>query len=81
MPEPRKTDPLADGFELAGWVVDPGANRLHRGDEVQRLEPKAMGVLLCLARQPGRTVSRDEFLDAVAPELYKPSPPSLINVG
>lgn len=65
MPEPRKTDPLADGFELAGWVVDPGANRLHRGDEVQRLEPKAMGVLLCLARQPGRTVSRDEFLDAV----------------
>ncbi|WP_179271191.1 winged helix-turn-helix domain-containing protein [Rubricoccus marinus] len=38
------------------------ANRLRRGDEVRRIEPKVMEVLVCMARRPGETVTRDEFM-------------------
>ncbi len=46
-------------FRLGDWTVDPAAGRLSRDGETHKLEPKAMTVLLCLARQPGRVLSRE----------------------
>ena len=43
-------------------VTVPGARR------PRRVTPKALGVLLALARQPGRVVSREALLDEVWPD-------------
>jgi DNA-binding winged helix-turn-helix (wHTH) protein/tetratricopeptide (TPR) repeat protein len=50
---------------IGEWLVEPGLNRVSRGDEHRRLEPKVLDLLLYLASQPGRTVSKDELLDRV----------------
>ena len=62
-----------DGFENGGrapfrmdeWRVDPQTNELARRGEIVHIEPKAMEVLVALARQPGRAVTRDELLASV----------------
>ncbi len=61
------TDGLAlrDPFRVGEWTAEPMANRLTRGAEVRRVEPKVMEVLTCLAARPGETVSRDDFMDEV----------------
>lgn len=53
-------------FGLGEWTVEPGLNRLvdARGAAVA-LEPRAMDVLLCLARHAGTTVSKEQLLDEV----------------
>jgi len=48
-------------FRVADWTVDAPGNRLLRGGEEVRLEPRVMRVLVYLARHPGRVVSRDEL--------------------
>lgn len=50
---------------LAGRRVDVGALRVHGDGDAQRLTPKAIGVLLELAREPGVTRIRDELLQKV----------------
>ncbi|MCG6897846.1 MAG: winged helix-turn-helix domain-containing protein [Thiocapsa sp.] len=60
-PEPGET------FRVADWVADPAANRLLRDGEEVHLEPKAMGVLVCLAGHPGQVVSRRELEATVWP--------------
>jgi TolB-like protein/DNA-binding winged helix-turn-helix (wHTH) protein len=47
--------------------VEPSLNRLVRGAEVVHLEPKAIEVLVFLARRPGEVVSREALLEAVWP--------------
>ena len=56
---------LRDPFLVGDWTAEPMANRLTRGDDVRRVEPKVMEVLTCLAARPGETVSRDDFMDEV----------------
>ena len=55
------------GFQLDDWLVSPRQGTLTRGAEVAQLEPKAMGVLVCLARHAGEVVKRDELLQEVWP--------------
>lgn len=62
LPDP---DPWLAGFQLGDWQVDVSGNRLQRGDEVRPLRHKAMELLLLLARHAGRTVTRDEIVEAV----------------
>ncbi|MBL8297197.1 MAG: PD40 domain-containing protein [Rhodanobacteraceae bacterium] len=50
---------------LAGRRVDVGALRVLGDGEAQRLTPKAAGVLLELAREPGVTRTREELLSRV----------------
>ncbi|HSX62334.1 MAG TPA: winged helix-turn-helix domain-containing protein [Tahibacter sp.] len=50
---------------LAGRRVDVGALRVLGDGDAQRLTPKAVGVLLELARDPGVTRTRDELLARV----------------
>ena len=52
-------------FRVGDWLVAPRGNRLVGPEGVVRLEPKVMQVLTCLAGQPGRTVTKDEFMERV----------------
>lgn len=52
---------------IGEWRVDPTVNQLTREAESVRIEPKAMDVLIALARQPGQVVSRETLLAAVWP--------------
>jgi TolB-like protein len=52
-------------FRLEDWLVQPSLNRLSDGDHVVTLEPRVMGVLVCLASRAGRTVSADDLLDTI----------------
>jgi Tol biopolymer transport system component/DNA-binding winged helix-turn-helix (wHTH) protein len=58
-------------LRIGTHVVDPGALSVQPPEgEPVRLKPKAMAVLLELARQPGITVSREELLDRVWERTY-----------
>ncbi|MGZ6018730.1 MAG: winged helix-turn-helix domain-containing protein, partial [Phenylobacterium sp.] len=51
-------------FRLGGLDVSPSTCRV-RGDGVdQRVEPRVMEVLTVLVREAGRTVSRDQLIEA-----------------
>lgn len=59
---------------VGDWRVTPATNQISRrgadGDEqVRQLEPKAMALLLQLARRPGQVVRRDALLAALWPGL------------
>ncbi|WP_455218422.1 winged helix-turn-helix domain-containing tetratricopeptide repeat protein [Kaarinaea lacus] len=56
---------LASRFRVGDWVADPDTGRLQRQDEEVKLEPKAMQVLVYLAENQGKVVSR-EALEAAA---------------
>lgn len=58
---PSVTDP----FRVGEWIAEPMANRLTRGDDVRRVEPKVMEVLAAMAARPGETVTKDEFMAEV----------------
>ena len=59
--EARRTDRLSVG----DWLVEPALNQLSRGGAVERLEPKAVEVLLALARHAGQVMSRDQLIAEV----------------
>jgi DNA-binding winged helix-turn-helix (wHTH) protein len=54
---------------IDGWHVDPRANRLRRGGEERRVEPKVMELLLLLATRPGHVFGRDELTGALWPNV------------
>jgi len=58
---------VATAFRLGDWTVDPLAQRLSRGGETIRLEPRTLRLLLCLAARRGQVVSADTLLDEVWP--------------
>src|SRR5262249_24077975 len=45
----------------------PGLNSISCQGKTVRLEPKIMRVLLCLARHPGETLSKEQLFQAVWP--------------
>jgi len=47
--------------------VDPAALRVERDGSSHRIEPKAMEVLLVLAREPGQVVSRQSLEQEIWP--------------
>jgi len=57
-------------FRLAGWLVQPSLNRLSRDDLTVQLEPKLMDVLVFLAENEGRVVSKIEITDAVWSDVF-----------
>ena len=56
--------PHAD-FLLGEWTVCPSRNRLVRGEEETRLEPRVMDLLVHLAQRPGQVVSSERLVDEV----------------
>ena len=59
------TTGLESGFRLGPWEVRPKLGTLTGPGDELRLEPKVMGVLVCLAQQAGEVVTRDQFVAAV----------------
>ena len=54
--------PLCRGeFEIGDWSVQPALCRMSRGGTTLRLRPQLMDLLVCLASQPGRTITRDQL--------------------
>ena len=56
-----RTDRAFTRFRIAGWTVDPATNRVSRGEEETKLEPKVMGVLMHLCARPNEVVTREEL--------------------
>ena len=53
------------GFQVGRWQVQPMLNEVREGGTVRRLEPQVMDLLVFLACQEGRVVSRDEIIEGV----------------
>lgn len=57
--------PLARGFRLGPWIVRPDLCRVEADGKSIPLEPKAMGVLLCLAEHAPQVLTREQFIEHV----------------
>jgi DNA-binding winged helix-turn-helix (wHTH) protein len=64
-PEPAPRVPDFGRFRLGEWEVNQAENSLCSGDRTVRLEPRVMDVLVHLAAEPERVVSKEELLAAV----------------
>src|SRR6185437_3362098 len=62
---------VVDGdFRLGSWLVKPGLNSVSRNGTSVQLEPKVMGVLVCLAAHAPEPVSKDKLLQTVWPNTF-----------
>ncbi|MBT8100728.1 MAG: winged helix-turn-helix domain-containing protein [Gammaproteobacteria bacterium] len=52
-------------FQLGEWQVTPLRGVIHGPEGTRRITPKAMDVLLCMAKRPGDVVDRETFLQEV----------------
>ncbi len=52
-------------FLLGDWKVEPSLNRIARGEEVVKIDPRNMQVLQLLASKPGHVFSQAEIEEAV----------------
>jgi DNA-binding winged helix-turn-helix (wHTH) protein len=57
-------------FQVGEWRVHPSLNRLTRGAEEVRVEPKVMQVLEALAETPGDVITRDRLVEKVWPGVF-----------
>ncbi len=51
--------------QIGEWIVHPALDCIARGTETQKLEPRTMRLLLCLANSAGAVVSVDHLLTVV----------------
>lgn len=54
-----------NGFSLGKWTVFPLEGRLKNGDEIRKIQPKSMDVLVVLAEAEAGVVSRETLLSEV----------------
>jgi TolB-like protein/DNA-binding winged helix-turn-helix (wHTH) protein len=54
-------------FGLGPWLIRPDLNQISRDSRSLRLTPKAMDVLVCLAKREGGVVSKDTLFGEVWP--------------
>jgi adenylate cyclase len=52
-------------LQIGEWIVHSDLDRISRGAETQKLEPRAMRLLMCLANSAGKVVSVDRLLAEV----------------
>lgn len=52
-------------FQVGEWYVDPESGRLLGENSQVKLEPKVMKVLVCLAQNPGKVISREQLEESV----------------
>jgi Tol biopolymer transport system component/DNA-binding winged helix-turn-helix (wHTH) protein len=57
-------------FRIGEWVVQPRLNSVRNGDDVLRLEPKVMQVLVQLALRPNEVSTKDDLIQAVWPDTH-----------
>jgi len=59
-----------DHFQLGPWLIRPSLNTAVRNGTTNRLTPKAMAVLVCLAEHAGEPVPKEKLLEEVWPETF-----------
>jgi transcriptional activator of cad operon len=52
-------------LQIGEWIVNPSLDSISKGTETQKLEPRTMRLLLCLAGSAGEVVSVDRLLNEV----------------
>jgi transcriptional activator of cad operon len=52
-------------LQIGEWIVNPSRDSISRGTETQKLEPRTMRLLMCLADAAGEVVSVDRLLNEV----------------
>jgi DNA-binding winged helix-turn-helix (wHTH) protein len=57
--------PMSSLYRFGQFVLDPAMRTLSRADSPVFLNPRAMDVLIFLAQNPNRLVTKEELLDAV----------------
>jgi TolB-like protein/DNA-binding winged helix-turn-helix (wHTH) protein/Tfp pilus assembly protein PilF len=57
-------------FRVGNWRVQPDLSLVSCGSSATHLEPKAMGVLACLAEHAGEVVSKDDLIRAVWADTF-----------
>ena len=57
--------PSDDRLHLDGVEIEPGARRIRKNGRDVPLEPRAFDLLVLLASNPGRVLTKDELLDRV----------------
>lgn len=57
-------------FRLGSWLVQPSLNNATRNGTKQRLTPKAMQVLVCLADHAGEPLSKEKLIERVWPDTF-----------
>ena len=56
-------------MQIGEWIANPALDSISRGIETQKLEPRMMRLLLCLANSAGTVVSIDNLLSEVWPDV------------
>ncbi len=57
-------------FRLGPWLVEPSLNIISRNGTAVHLEPKVMGVLVCLAQHAGEVLPKERLLQAVWADTF-----------
>jgi len=57
-------------FRVGPWLVQPSLNTISRNGTSNRVEPKIMEVLVCLAEHRGEVVSKEKLFQAVWPDTF-----------
>ena len=73
MSQPQESSPREPDlgrFRLGEWSVHRAEGTLHWNGKSARLEPRVMDVLVYLASEPGRVISKEELLGAVWGGVY-----------
>jgi len=61
---------MSADFRVGPWLAQPSLNAISRNGTAVRLEPKVMGVLVCLAEHAGETLSKENLLQTVWPDTF-----------
>ncbi len=67
----KQTISAEETFYVGDWFVDPTTGRISNRDVEHKIEPKAMTVLICLARQQGQVVSRETLEEQALMEIWR----------
>ncbi|KKO48974.1 transcriptional regulator [Arsukibacterium sp. MJ3] len=60
---------MNDTFFFGDWQVEPAANTLRKGKQLQQLEPKAMDVLKLLCQHAGEVLSSNDIVSQCWPGI------------
>src|SRR5216683_2861352 len=59
-----------DDFRVGSWLVQPSLNNISQNGTSNRVEPKVMEVLVCLAEHAGEAVPKEKLLQTVWPDTF-----------
>jgi TolB-like protein/DNA-binding winged helix-turn-helix (wHTH) protein len=61
---------VRDDLRIGGWLIQPQVHTISRDAQVHRVEPKAMQVLVYLARHNDEVVSKERLIGEIWPATF-----------